>query len=116
MFFRSHHCLETRNHRQKKLLEQYNFECQCEACLKDFPLFVSLSSQVSVPEITSEKDFNKLGEFDYKFAAEKYKKYCKFLEIYDKTYPCLQLCTVQECFKMCYNILVDNIPLKSKVV
>lgn len=100
--------------RKNKLLEQYNFDCKCDACLKVYPLYVSLPSQASVPNITSEKDFTKLGEFDYRFAAEKYKKYCKFLETYDKNYPCLQLCTVQECLKMCYNILVDNVPIQKR--
>nr|XP_018907929.1 PREDICTED: SET and MYND domain-containing protein 4 [Bemisia tabaci] len=39
-----HHALHSREERQKHLLEQYYFQCQCLACLEDWPRYGDLAS------------------------------------------------------------------------
>lgn len=110
---RYHHSHEGLESRQKQLLLQYKFKCQCEPCQKNYPPFVELQ-EADIPTLLTKTDINKIIELDKKFARQNFSRFCTYLNKYSKHYPCQQISSVEECLKMCLLILVNNIPLKLK--
>lgn len=83
--------------RQTKLLNEYGFFCDCEACTNEFP----------TPPDLSFKDF-KLFKFAKKAnddilklhpgqAMKKYVECCDILEKNHQNFPCMELCLLQKC-------------------
>lgn len=94
-------------------MRQYKFQCQCEACKEDYPLFKVLP-EANIPALLSETDISSITNFDKKFARQNFSRFCTYLQKYGKHYPCTQISSVEECLKMCLLILVNNMPLKLK--
>lgn len=109
--FSFHHCHERSVERQKQLLLQYKFRCQCEPCQEDYPLFTDLK-QANIPNLLTETDFSRIAKLDSKYARENFSRFCTYLNQYGDQYPCTQISSVEECLKMCLLILVNNKPLK----
>lgn len=109
--FRYHHSHESLENRQKQLLLQYKFRCQCEPCQKDYPKFSELE-EANIPTILTETDIKRITNLDKDFARKNFSRFCTYLYKYGHHYPCSQISSVEECLKMCLLILVNNIPLK----
>lgn len=105
----NHHCLESMQMRRKNLRTQYNFDCRCVACLEDYPPFINLT-KAGIPDIVSPIDLQTLNAYTLD-CEDLYYKYCEFLRKYDSHYPCVQLSAAQECLKMCFELLMRNVPL-----
>lgn len=74
---------ESKTERQKSLFNQFNFKCDCEACLNDFPMAANLPKMNK--EIPNESENDTLLSF--------YKN-CIFIdENYDPDiFPCYEVC------------------------
>lgn len=97
-----HHCLEDKQIRQKQLLGQYMFECQCEACNGNFPLFPNLKSVESRFDIAN--DIAELRLMNIKHAKKWFKDVCNYLSKNDKYYPCHEISAMQECLLRCFSL------------
>lgn len=111
LIFSYHHSHEPLDVRQKQLLLQYKFKCQCEPCQKNYQTFTELKD-ANIPTLLTEDDINSVTKHDKKFARQNFSRFCTYLNKYGEHYPCKQLSSVEECLKMCLLILVNNIPLK----
>lgn len=109
-YFSFHHCVHSKQMRQKNLHFQYNFICSCIACRDNYPPYVNLLNP-DIPSIVSDSDMSRLQKLDRKCALDCYDRYSKFLYEFDSYYPCMQLCGVQECLKLCVNVLMKNVPM-----
>lgn len=99
-----HHCLEDFGERQSTLLSQYMFKCSCEACAMKFPLFSDLAVTDHKFNNFISDDVVKLAALEVDRAKGKFKPYCKYLQKYDKNYPCFEISSVQECLLRCFTI------------
>lgn len=100
-----HHCLESLKDRQKSLKSQYMFECACEACRNEYPLYTELKNKIRTPAII-EDDIKKLQKLDLDTAEYRY-RYCGALldELDERgNYPCTEISTLQECLLRCFFI------------
>lgn len=95
--------------RRKNLKTQYNFHCECVACSEDYPPFANLQN-APIPDVVTDRDLKALNKYTLD-CEDLYYKYCTYLTQYDQHYPCLQLSSAQECLKMCFNVLMRNVPL-----
>lgn len=108
---RYHHSHEPLEVRQKQLLLQYKFRCQCDACKHDYPVFKELK-EANIPTLLTDDDITRITSLDKEFARQNFSRFCTYLFKYAEHYPCTQISSVEECLKMCLLILVNNIPLK----
>lgn len=113
IFFRYHHSHERLEVRQKQLLQQYKFSCQCIPCQKDYPIFNELKDE-HIPKLLTDNDITRITNLDKSFARQNFARFCTYLQNYAEYYPCTQISSVEECLKMCLLILVNNIPLKQQ--
>lgn len=110
-----HYATHPKRIRQQNLELQYRFQCKCEACENNYPLYNELPQPKECPECIENDDFENLMKFNRKYAIENLQRYCEFLKNYSQKYfPCIQIGAVEESLKMALNILVDAIPLKLK--
>lgn len=95
--------------RRKNLRFQYNFLCECVACVDDYPPFANLP-YAPLQGVVTDTDIKKLESFTLD-CEDLYFKYCMFLATADKHYPSVQVNSTQECLKMCFFLLMRNVPL-----
>lgn len=107
----AHHCLADLRERQKALKDQYIFNCQCEACIRNYPLFkdFAIPTKFYLPMIN---DTERITSYDTEFAKKKFKEYKKTLMDYNNKYPCFEVCASQENFLACIRILMKDMPLE----
>lgn len=97
-----HHCLEDIQTRQFQLRNQYMFECACDACANDYPLFPNLPFRD--PSQSFEVDVKKLMDIDVDHAKQFFKRICNYLVKKDRYYPCYEISAMQECLLRCFTI------------
>lgn len=106
--FSYHHCLESLMERQSGLSRQYCFQCQCEACRLNYPLYFKLPHAklpVKVKQPIDYHEMNLIGEHDMATALRKIPDFCNFLNSFDSQYPNYELSSVQEALLRCYQIV-----------
>lgn len=94
---------------------QYRFNCKCEACELDYPMYKAMPFKEKVPLVNDDLDMKLLSAYNYDFALSNYRKYCDFLTENGGAYPCSQISSAEECLKMALHIMVDAVPLKAKM-
>lgn len=110
-----HHCIHTLEERQAKLSQQYQFNCRCQACANDFPLYKGLPMPKEVPDCrTAEDSVENALQFKWAYAKGGLQRFSKYLRDNSKHSPCAQLCRAEEYLKFCYQILAGNISLEMK--
>ena len=72
--------------RQEILREKYGFECQCEACVWDYPTTENLPEPSEVPFLECESFEVNLNRPDGQL-----RRFKEFLTKYQSHYPCVQL-------------------------
>lgn len=99
-----HHCLEDLGRRQSSLLNQYMFKCTCEACTGNFPLYFDLPMIDGSFQKLFSNDIQKLSSLDINYAKSRFKIYCNYLMKHDRSYPCWEVSSIQECMLRCFTI------------
>lgn len=111
----SHFAIFDKKQRQERLSMQYRFNCKCEACELDYPMYKAMPFKEKVPLVNDDLDMKLLSAYNYDFALSNYRKYCDFLTENGGAYPCSQISSAEECLKMALHIMVDAVPLKAKM-
>lgn len=97
--------------RQNILKAEYNFICQCEACMNDYPLLEKMSAPLELYlEISEDRKFIK--KYEKKFVQQKFQEYRKYLTKNYKKYPCYEMCATEGNLMECLWILMLTQPLK----
>lgn len=99
---RLHHTLHTKSHRNHSLLERYQFECKCQACSNNFPLFEQLSEFDPAFEKFITSDLDVLENFSCYEAKKAIGKYSKYIDENIENYPCYEISFLQECILRCF--------------
>lgn len=97
-----HHCLETYPERQASLQSQYHFKCNCEACIKKYPLYTNVPFHSTNFQSFISDDVFELRSLNVKLAKEKFKTYCNYLRKNSHHYPSFEISSVEECLLRCY--------------
>lgn len=100
-----HHLYQGLEERQRVLNHCYNFKCDCEACLFNFPIYESLSVPLKFKEKII-KDYKCIKSHDIDFIRQKITEYSKYLRETSETYPNYQICTVQNQLLKCFKALL----------
>ncbi|KOC68328.1 SET and MYND domain-containing protein 4 [Habropoda laboriosa] len=113
----AHYALTPKVARQKELLKQYYFECNCIACQENWPVYLNLKSYKDI--VKEEEHRHKIHQ-----ALRKFTKYFNILtegNILDRYIgqdllrmikvlyelvpsPCVEMCNVVECVKRFYDL------------
>lgn len=89
--------------RQAHLKKQYFFECECEACVQNWPLYQDLPSKqfdISV----SEEEISELRNGNLEVAGAILMNLQNTAKMLEGLRPCKELADAQEILKQCYAI------------
>ncbi|XP_047992590.1 SET and MYND domain-containing protein 4 [Leguminivora glycinivorella] len=117
----SHHALQDLKARQKNLKFQYKFICVCEACVNDWPTYLTMkmsSSKTKVPvnlmlrkeQLLNPVIIDKLQKGDVDTALNIFKPLCELTEVLDPFAPNVELAECQETLKQCLVIFGGLVP------
>ncbi|CAO1422621.1 unnamed protein product [Diamesa serratosioi] len=70
----------TKDERQRSLLNNYKFICDCEACVEDYPTFDKMRKVGGDLNKYAMNHFNKLGTLTESEAEDKYKEHCELIQ------------------------------------
>jgi hypothetical protein len=105
--FRTTFFTQPKMERQLILFENYSFRCQCDACVKNYPLFHVLKSYDKKLLKWAKKSKSDLSKLESSNAKRKFVDYCAVIqEHYAKGYPSAELVVVQECIQKCLSIVI----------
>lgn len=98
--------------RQALLKPQYNIECQCEACVHDFPLLKDMPKRRSQLQKQVVKHHQQLlRDFDKKVSKKLFERYKKFLKEYRGQYLTYGICKAEENLMAAFCVLMADLPL-----
>ena len=102
MFSRDPFFKQPKIERQLILLEDYSFECQCEACTNNYPLFHSLKSIDKKLLKLVKKEKNEILKSNPSMAMKKFPQICDHLQnLHEKSTPSSEKVLFQECLQQC---------------
>jgi hypothetical protein len=99
--YRQNFNLQPKIQRQQSLFKDYGFECDCEACIKDWPLNKDLKVISDDLLETAWEAHDELPFLNRNLAVERFKKYCHMISKYHKHYPSAELVIFHECLDNC---------------
>lgn len=98
---------QSKKERQYDLLENYSFNCECEACINDYPLFSNLKTIDKKISRWAKKGKDELSKLDGKQARKKFKEYCETIQKHHaKAFPSTEIVLLQECILYCMSIVI----------
>ncbi|XP_072945054.1 SET and MYND domain-containing protein 4 [Epargyreus clarus] len=114
----SHHALQDRSSRQASLKFQYKFNCLCEACVNDWPMYLRMLPSKKIPvkitrlksKVLSTKVINFLQKGDKDTAVKVFSHLCSLCEDLEPYAPCMELSDCQEALKQCLVIFQGLVP------
>lgn len=92
--------MEAKESRQINLMKEFNFKCECEACMNSWPIF----KQLSVKDTKLMKYAKKLNDElietlgNYNQLIKNFKNCKNILQENHKNYPSMELCVIQKTF------------------
>ncbi|KAL7017896.1 hypothetical protein ACKWTF_010560 [Chironomus riparius] len=94
--------------RQMILYEDYSFQCQCEACTKNYPLFHSLKSMDKKTLKWAKKCKSDTIKLDSNEAKKKFQEYCTAIQLHHEQngFPFAEIVLLQECLQHCLSIII----------
>lgn len=96
-FNRSTFTTQLKPERQQRLLKEFGFTCECEACISDFPTPPALKTQdIKLLKFAkkSEQDIRRLPPNQ---AMRKFRECCEAIEKNHRNFPSIELCVLQKC-------------------
>jgi len=106
----------SREERQQKIFQNYKFKCDCDACLKDFPLLDDL------PEIDAEfqAPLFKINQLSAEEAIEEFKANCEYIaKNFAENFPSNELALLEDRNEFLlrriaqFSVLIGNIPVNT---
>lgn len=105
------YCLADIKQRQAKLKVHYNFDCQCQACVNDYPLLRNLPTTREIQQ-KFVSDQKRIKSYDRDFAKKKFEEYKKYLKENHEKYPSFEVCVSEDNLITCFCILTIDMPLE----
>ncbi|KAK4873924.1 hypothetical protein RN001_013284 [Aquatica leii] len=96
-----HHAVMKKEQRREHLHKQYFFECRCEACVENWPLYIELPKRHFDIKV-SEEEIESLRNGSTRLAKDIAMNLQNLAEGLEKLRPCKELADVQEILKQCY--------------
>lgn len=101
----------TRQERQDFLKRNWYFDCHCDACENDYPMYQYIRNKELKLPFTAD-DVHKINAFDKPFIRKYVLTLYDYLQKNEKHYPCDELYVVQSTYRSCLRILMtDRLPL-----
>lgn len=100
-----HHNLHCLQKRRQSLMEQYQFTCNCSACIRNFPLFEQLPEHDEAFDDFISNDLDNLENFNHHEARQAIDKYSTYINNNIVFFPCYEISLLQECILRCFRVL-----------
>jgi hypothetical protein len=98
---------QSKRERQLELLESYSFNCECEACINEYPLFNRLKTIDKKIYRLAKKGRDEVSKLDGKQARKKFNEYCEAIQKHHaKAFPSTEIVILQECILQCMSIVI----------
>lgn len=89
---------EQKPQRQAKLMKEFGFSCDCEACTNNFPTPPALTfKDVKLLKYAKKID-DEILTIQPGQAMKKFRDVCDLLEKNNQNFPCIELCLLQKSF------------------
>lgn len=86
--------------RQTKLMKEFGFACECEACSGNFPTPPALKFKDVKLLKFAKKTSDEILNLQPSLAIKKYRDCCSILEENSKDFPSIELCLLQKTIAM----------------
>lgn len=94
--FRASFLSHPKAERQAKLLKEFGFVCECEACIKNFPTPPALNYKDMKLLKFAKKADDGILKLNPSQAMKKYRECCDILEKNHQSFPSIELCLLQK--------------------
>lgn len=98
--------------RQGALLNHYQFICDCEACVGDYPIFNEMKKTGGYMHNYAMKSFNELGSLKASQAKQKYKKHCEMMQKRPQLANTFEGAIIYDCIQSCLNTIIKTYQIK----
>lgn len=89
-------------------LEKYGFECQCVACVKNYPVYSELPVPMNVPE------FQEFPCLYFAKVRKTFNEVVAYIRKYGHHYPIQQLAFPESLLTLTFRFMMGNIPLEKR--
>lgn len=95
--FRASFVKQPKAERQAKLLKEYGFICDCEACTNNFPSPPALTYKDAKLFKFAAKSSDEILQLQMNQAIKRYRECCKLVQNNHQSFPCMEICLLQKC-------------------
>jgi hypothetical protein len=95
--FRASFVKQPKAERQSKLLDEYGFLCDCEACTNNYPSPPNLSFKDIKLFKFAKKVSDEILQLQLSQGLKKYRECCKLVQLSDRNFPSMEIALLQKC-------------------